>query len=123
MDYLVPHAIWEACFVSALPKELPSFTSIYLPFDIVTWGLFVLTTIAAAFVLSLTEVMRSKVTKRENETIGHLVLEGEHSHYFFSDSYFTFLSLAITKLSKGVSLSDKTQNRAKFKHPFLLTDK
>ena len=89
VDYLVPNARYELCFVTALPKKVPSFKSIYLAFDTATWGLFVLTTIAAAFVLSLTEVMRSKVTKRKNETIKQLVLEGEHCH-FFSDSYFTF---------------------------------
>ena len=81
MDYLVPNGIYEVCFVTALPKELPSFKSM-LPFDIVTWGLLVLSIMAAALVLSLTEVMRSKVNKRKNETIRHLVLEGEHCHYF-----------------------------------------
>ena len=81
MDYLVPNGIYEVCFVAALPKGLPSFKSI-LPFDIVTLGLFVLSIIAAAFVLSVTEVMRNNVTKIKNETIRHLVSEGEHCHWF-----------------------------------------
>ena len=93
--------------MSALPEELPAFQSIYLSFDMATWGLLVLSIIAAAFALLLTEVMWSKVTKRKNEPIRYLVLEGEHCHYYFIDSYFTFSSLAIAKLSKGVSLNDK----------------
>ena len=66
MDYLVLGvAKYEGCFESALPKELPAFQSIYMPFDIMTWISFLLSIIVVALVFSLTDIVWNKFTNNK----------------------------------------------------------
>ena len=51
VDYMTTTCTYEVCLGGRLPKEVPSFKSLWLPFDSVTWVLIVGSAIALGLVL------------------------------------------------------------------------
>ena len=51
VDYVTTTGTYEVCFAGRLPKEVPSFKSLWLPFDNVTWAFILGSAIAIGMVL------------------------------------------------------------------------
>ena len=66
VDYLTTTATYELCFGGRLPKEVPSFKSLWLPFDSVTWIFILCSAIAVGVVLH--QIQRSWNVLQHKET-------------------------------------------------------
>lgn len=80
VDYVTTTGTYEVCFAGRLPKEVPSFKSLWLPFDNVTWAFILGSAIAIGMVLIQIErswnVLNHNRTKYLRE-----FSEGRSSHF------------------------------------------
>ena len=82
IDYLATTGIFELVIMGPLPLEVPSFKSLWLPFDNTVWIMTILLIAESAFVLSLVDITwRKTITKRHRPAIND-VFEGSRLHRY-----------------------------------------
>ena len=92
IDYLDTTGIFELVIVGPLPLEVPSFKSLWLPFDNTVWIMTILLIAESAFVLSLVDITwRKTITKRHRPAIKD-VFEGSRLHRYEVGSFYSLPS-------------------------------
>ena len=77
IDYLTTTANYEICFGGRLPIEVPSFKSLWLPFDNVTWAFISGAAVTAAMVLFQIQRSWSLLQGQEKDSSPKEAAEGE----------------------------------------------